>query len=83
MTVEAYIMLNVKTGTENEVCENLIKFEEVEEAATIYGEYDAIIKVRADNMNHLDKFITEELRGVPNIFLTATMIIAREFKSIP
>ncbi len=80
MTVEAYIMLNVKTGTEDEVCENLAKYDEVKEMATIYGEYDAVIKVEASDMNNLDKFIIEELRGLPNIFLTATMIIAKKYK---
>jgi DNA-binding Lrp family transcriptional regulator len=80
MTVEAYIMLNVKTGTEDEVCENLVKYDEVKEVATIYGEYDAVIKVEASDMNNLDKFIIEQLRGLPNIFLTATMIIAKNYK---
>ena len=50
MTVKAYIMLNVKTGTEDEICKELIKYEEVEEAATIYGQYDAVIKVGTQDM---------------------------------
>ena len=80
MTVRAYIMINVKTGTEDEVCEELVKFEEVEEAATVYGEYDAVVKVRAKDMKQLDHFIIEKLRGIPNIFLTATMLIAKEYQ---
>ncbi|MFP3951629.1 MAG: Lrp/AsnC family transcriptional regulator [Candidatus Bathyarchaeia archaeon] len=79
MSVKAYIMMNVKTGTEEEVCKNLLKYEEVDEVATIYGEYDAIAKVHADDMNQLDSFIVEKLRNIPNIFLTATMLIAKEF----
>jgi len=80
MTVRAYIMINVKTGTEDEVCEELVRFEEVEEAATVYGEYDAVAKVRAKDMKQLDHFIIEKLRGIPNIFLTATMLIAKEYQ---
>jgi len=80
MSVKAYIMMNVKTGTEEEVCKNLLTYEEVDEVATIYGEYDAIAKVHADDMNQLDTFIVEKLRNIPNIFLTATMLIAKEFK---
>lgn len=80
MTVKAYIMLNVNTGSEDEVCEELVKFKEVEEVATIYGEYDAVVKVSASDMDHLDNFILEKLRGIPNIFLTATMLIAKEYK---
>ena len=80
MTIKAFILVNVSTGTEDEVCKALVKFDEVEEVATIYGEYDAIIKVAAKDMNHLDDFITSKLRSVPNIFMTSTMIIAREHK---
>jgi DNA-binding Lrp family transcriptional regulator len=80
MTVKAYILVNVSTGTEDEVSKALVEFDEVEEVSTIYGEYDAIIKVAAKDMNHLDDFITSQLRSVPNIFMTSTMIIAREHK---
>jgi DNA-binding Lrp family transcriptional regulator len=80
MSVEAYIMMNIKSGSEDEVCENLTQYKEVEEVAIIYGEYDAIIKVKTENMKSLDTFIVSKLRAIPNIFLTATMIIAKQFK---
>ena len=80
MSVNAYIMINVKTGTEDDVCAKVLKFSEVEEAATIYGEFDIILKVKAKDMNHLDKIIVDELRGIPDILLTATMLIAKEYK---
>ena len=80
MTVKAYILVNVSTGTEDEVCKALVEFDEVEEVATIYGEYDTTIKVAAKDMKNLDDFITSQLRSLPNIFMTSTMIIAREHK---
>ena len=80
MTVKAYIMLNVETGREDEICKELVKYDEVEEASTIYGQYDALIKVGAEDMKHLDKFILQDLRGISNITLTATMIISKEYK---
>ncbi len=80
MTVKAYILVNVSTGTEDEVCKALVEFDEVVEVATIYGGYDAIIKVAAKDMKNLDNFITTQLRSLPNIFMTSTMIIAREHK---
>lgn len=80
MSVKAYIMINVNIGSEDEVCEELVKFEEVEEVATVYGEYDAVVKVAARDMKQLDHFIIKKLRGIPNIFLTATMLIAKKYK---
>ena len=80
MKVKAYIMMKLKSGSEDEVCKELLSFQEVESAATIYGEYDAVAKVRAEDMKNLDGFILDKLRGVPGIILTATMIIAKEYK---
>lgn len=80
MSIEAYIMMNIKSGSEDQVCEALIKYQEVEEIAVIYGEYDAIIKVNTSDMKTLDTFIIQKLRSIPNIFLTATMLIAKQYK---
>jgi len=80
MSIEAYIMMNIKSGYEDEVCEKLTNYKEVEEVSTIYGEYDAIIKVKTEDMKTLDSFIITKLRSIPNIFLTATMLIAKQYK---
>ena len=80
MSIEAYIMMNIKSGAEDEVCEKLTTYKEVEEVAVIYGEYDAIIKVKTEDMKALDGFIIHKLRSIPNIFLTATMLIAKQYK---
>ena len=80
MTIKAYIMINLKSGSEEEVCGELAKFDEVEKVSTVYGEYDAIVKINAEDMAQLDRFLLEKLRGIPNIILTATMLIAKEYK---
>jgi len=80
LSIEAYIMMNIKSGSEDEVCKTLTNYQEVEEVAVIYGEYDAVIKVKTSDMKTLDTFIIEKLRAIPNIFLTATMLIAKQYK---
>lgn len=80
MSIEAYIMMNIKSGSEDQVCETLTNYQEVEEVAVIYGEYDAVIKVKTSDMKTLDTFIIQKLRSIPNIFLTATMLIAKQYK---
>ncbi len=79
MSVDAYIMLNVKTGSEDEICKELVKYEEVQGASTVYGQYDAIIKVSVNDMKQLDNFIMTKLRGISNILLTATMLISKQY----
>jgi DNA-binding Lrp family transcriptional regulator len=73
-------MMNIKSGSEDQVCETLTNYQEVEEVAVIYGEYDAVIKVKTSDMKTLDTFIIQKLRSIPNIFLTATMLIAKQYK---
>jgi DNA-binding Lrp family transcriptional regulator len=80
MSVKAYIMMNIRSGSEDEVCEKLLDYDEIEEVSTIYGEFDVIAKVKAKDMNGLDNLIVRRLRSIPDIILTATMLIAREFK---
>jgi DNA-binding Lrp family transcriptional regulator len=80
LSIEAYIMMNIKSGSEDQVCETLTNYQEVEEVAVIYGEYDAVIKVKTSDMKTLDTFIIQKLRSIPNIFLTATMLIAKQYK---
>ena len=80
MAVLAYVLVTLKSGAEREVCKKVSSFEEVIQVDELYGEYDAIIKVRADDLSQLDKFLTDKLRVLPDIFLTTTMIVAKEYR---
>ena len=80
MAVLAYILVTLKSGSEKEVLKKVSSFEEATEVDLLYGEYDAIVKVRVEEMPQLDKFLTEKLRVLPDIFLTTTMIVARQYK---
>ena len=80
MVVTAYALLVVKSGSERQVCKRASEFEEVIEASVLYGEYDAIVKVRSDDLSQLEKFLTDKLREIPEIFRSSTMIVARQYK---
>ena len=41
---------------------------------------DAVIKVKIEDISQLDKFLTDKLRVLPDVFLTTTMIITEQFK---
>ena len=79
MSVQAYIMMNVKTGAEGARFA-ILKFGEVEEVAVIYSKSALIVKVKAKDMNNLDKLIVDKMRSISDILLTATMLIAKEYK---
>ncbi len=80
MAVLAYVLFKVGSGTEREVCQKLIEFGEVVQADIIFGEYDVIAKVATKDLDMLEEFVSLKVRTVPNVLVTSTMIISREYK---
>jgi len=80
MAVLAYVLVTLKSGSEKDVLKKVSSFNEAIEVDLVYGEYDAIVKVRVEELSQLDKFLTDKLRALPDIFLTTTMIVARQYK---
>lgn len=76
--IEAYILLNLKPGKENELFNIVPSVEGVQiiETKILYGEYDGIIRVRADTLEELRKFVVEDLRKREFIENTHTLIVA-------
>jgi len=80
MAVLAFVMFKVSSGTEREVAQKLIEFDEVVQADIIFGEYDVIAKMSTKDLDTLEEFVSEKVRTVPNVLVTSTMIISREYK---
>lgn len=76
----AYILITVKSGTEREFLKQISEFEEVVEANLVIGENDIVIKVNVKDMSELNKFLTDKLRVLPDVFLTTTMVITEQIK---
>lgn len=74
MAVLAYVLITVRHGTNQEVAEKLMKFKEVEEVHILYGQYDIIIKVKEDDMKELEEFLFTQVKTVPGIESTETLI---------
>ena len=73
-------MVTVKSGSEREFLKQISKFKEIIEANLVIGENDAVLKIDVSDISHMDKFLTEKLRVLPDVFLTTTMIITEQFK---
>ena len=80
MAVLAYVLFKVSSGTEREVCQKLIEFDEVLHADIIFGEYDVVTKIMTPDLDKLEEFVSLKVRNVPNVLVTSTMIISREYK---
>ncbi len=73
--IEAYVLATVETGREYEVAESLVKHPNVREVAVLYGIYDLLIHVEAEQLPQLDQIITE-IRSDKRIRQTTTLIAA-------
>ena len=63
----AYVLLNTEIGAQNQVLKVLKKIEGVEEAHTLWGVYDIIANIKADNMEKLKFIITKRIEKIGKI----------------
>lgn len=71
----AFILINSKIGSENEVLRSIKKINSVKEAYVVYGAYDVVAKVEAETMKKLKDVITWNIRRLEKIRSTLTMIV--------
>ena len=70
--IEAYILISVEHGADEEVLDDLMKIRGITESSLVYGEYDIHCKIEVDNMDILEKII-EKIRKL-KIRTTETLI---------
>ena len=74
MVVMAYVFLSLRKGGETNVAELLKEMEGVIDVSELYGEYDIIAKIKRDDMEDLQKFLIKNVRSIPEVEQTSTMI---------
>ena len=72
------MLINVESGSEDEVLNELKRMEGVEEAFFSYGVYDIITRIRADSMENLKDMVTRRIRGLSKVRSTLTLIMMEE-----
>jgi DNA-binding Lrp family transcriptional regulator len=75
---KAFVLINVESGSEEEVLEQIKKIEGVEEAYFSYGVYDIITKIAADSMEKLRETVTRKVRTIGRVRSTLTLIMMEE-----
>jgi DNA-binding Lrp family transcriptional regulator len=74
----AYVLINVESGSEDNVLQELKTVEGVEEAYFSYGVYDLITKIKADTMDNLKDMVTRRIRTLRKVRSTLTLIMMEE-----
>ena len=74
----AFVLINVESGSEDEVLRELKRTEGVEEAYFSYGVYDLITRIKADTMENLKDMVTRRIRTLNKVRSTLTLIMMEE-----
>jgi DNA-binding Lrp family transcriptional regulator len=75
---KAFVLINVESGSEDEVLKELKGIEGVEEAYFSYGVYDIITKIKAETMEQLKEMVTRRVRTLAKVRSTLTLIMMEE-----
>lgn len=72
--VDAIVLAKVAAGKDKEVLEKVKIVNGVEHACATYGIYDLVIRVYFQSIEALDKFVFHDLRSIPSVRDTVTLI---------
>jgi DNA-binding Lrp family transcriptional regulator len=83
----AYVLLNSDLGSDESIIsevksilgkENDVKFE----VQGVYGVYDVVVKITAQNADVLRSLITNKIRKIPKVQSTLTMMVIDEQENL-
>ena len=72
--------------TQRDVAEEIARFPEVQEVHIITGDYDLLVKLRAENVDTVGKFVVDNLRRIRGLEKTLTCMVfetVKETTSLP
>jgi len=70
----AYVLINCELGSEEQIIDELKHISGVKEIHGTFGAYDILAKVESDTVEKLRETITWEIRKIPKIRSTLTLI---------
>ncbi|MDC8453093.1 MAG: Lrp/AsnC ligand binding domain-containing protein [Candidatus Nitrosotalea sp.] len=72
---KAFVAIHCETGKENPIIRKLMETKGISEVTGTLGLYDIIIKVEASDSMTLEKIITKEVRRIPHVLTTMTLMV--------
>ena len=75
---QAYVIIHCDQAREDLVLRDMNKIPEVKEGDVVYGNYDVIGKVEAQNHKELENIITKKIRNLECVRTTMTLNVVQE-----
>jgi len=71
--VTGFILIKAAPASEHQVYNKLAKVKEIEELHPLFGEYDLIAKIEAENYEKLGQIIISKIRSIEGVIDTKTL----------
>ena len=68
-----YVLLNVVPGVEHDVYLQLKELDVVADITVLFGDYDLIVKLVADDLSSIAATVVESIRQIPGILDSKTL----------
>jgi DNA-binding Lrp family transcriptional regulator len=68
-----FVLISVEPGTEREVFQEVIKIDEIVDVHLLFGEYDLIARVEAEDYDVIGDIVVNKVRKIPGVTSTKTL----------
>jgi len=68
-----FVLISTAPSKEHDVFNALRKLEEIIEVHPLFGEYDLIAKIEAEDFNKLGEIVVDKIRTIPGVINTKTL----------
>ncbi len=75
----AFAHIKLRPGNGKEILDSLASIEGVKEAYEVFGEWDCILKIDAENTDSLN-FVVDKAKKNPGVEMTSTLVVAHTVK---
>ena len=68
-----FILIKAAPALEHEVYNKLLKVQQIIELQPLFGEYDIIVKIEAEDFNKLGEIVIDKIRPIKGVLDTKTL----------
>ncbi len=77
---KVFILINTDVAQIKKVSEKLLEYKEIENIHELYGQYDVLVKVVADNRVNAEEFMETKIRHIPGVTRSETLVVSETIK---
>jgi len=74
----AFVLINVQSGTEDEVLKEIRKLPNITEVYMVYGIYDILVRIEADTLEKIKGTVDLGIRKINKVRASITMIVVEK-----